>query len=308
MGTAATTNTFTFVDGFKTTYTSIGNTEHPLMLLVVGSSGIGSLWRNVAAALSPHFRCVYHDKRGFLPLNVDAAWAAKQKNQLISVQQQADDAASILRHLSPFAPAYVFGTSCGATEVLDLTMRYPELVHTAILHEPITFSVIRDDLIRSEMLKIYDLVGNKADTVEGHTIFRNYMFNPPEVASTKIAPVAISPAPRSAVELFNSRGGQFEALAMIQYNVDEAKAKSVREKILIVAGKHSMEQRVSIPGKALAKMLGGGAKNVLWRLPGGHMDFASRGVAKQFCTELLDALQQAGRISLSKDQKEVAKI
>lgn len=156
-----TIGTFASDDGFTTTYTSVGSLKEPLLLLVVGSSGIGSLWRKIALNLSADFRCVYYDKRGFLPLNSDQEWAASQKNQLISVEQQADDAASLPKHPSPHAPAYVFGTSCGSTEALDLTMRYTELVHTAILYEPITFSVIRDNAVRYEMLQLYKVVGTR---------------------------------------------------------------------------------------------------------------------------------------------------
>ena len=166
-------------DGFDISYTSIGNESNPLLLLVVGSSCIGSLYSKIAKEVSAHFRCVYYDKRGFLPKDTDQDWAAKQKNYLISVEKQGDDAAGLIRRFSPSSPAHVFGTSCGATEVLDLIIRYPELIHTAILHEPITFSVIPDEKLRYEMLDLYRQVGEVENTFEGRTIFRNYRFNPP---------------------------------------------------------------------------------------------------------------------------------
>jgi pimeloyl-ACP methyl ester carboxylesterase len=297
--------TLTLNDGFRIPYTTIGDISNPLLLLVVGSSGIGSLYSKIAKELSPHFRCVYYDKRGFLPTVSDHEWVAKQKNQLVSVEKQADDAAALIRHLSPSTAAYVFATSCGATEVLDLTTRYPELVHTAVLHEPITFSVITDKKLRNEMIDLYRRVGKADDTIEGHTIFRNYMFNPPQDASTTITPATPPPAPQNVVDLFNSRGGQCEALAMVDYKVDEQKAKAVTHKILIVAGKDSANLQVSRPGVALAYMLA--ESNPVWQLPGGHMSFASKSVAKGFCEELLVALRQEGNVPLSPRSRERAR-
>jgi pimeloyl-ACP methyl ester carboxylesterase len=293
--TTTTTATLTLNDGCKITYTSIGDTSNPLLLLVVGSSGIGSLYSKIAKELSRHFRCVYYDKRGFLPIVSDHVWAARQRNEVVSVEKQADDAAMLIKHLSPSTPAYVFGTSCGATGVLDLTIRHTDLVHTAILHEPITFSVIRDGKLRNEMLELYKRVGNAKDTVEGHTVFRKYMFNPPQDAGRTIMTASPPSAPRNAVDLFNSRGGQCEALAMIDYKVDEQRAKAVRDKFLIVAGKDSAHLQVSRPGFALAYMLG--ENYPLWILPGDHISFASKSIAKKFCEELLVALQHAGRAS-----------
>ena len=286
-------DTLTLSDGFKITYTSIGDISNPLLLLVVGSSGIGSLYRNIAKELSRHFQCVYYDKRGFLSLDSDQEWAARQRNEVVSAEKQADDAAELIQHLSPSTPAYVFGTSCGATEVLDLTIRNTGLVHTAILHEPITFSVIRDETLRNEMLVLYRRVGMADDTTEGHTEFRSYMFNPPRDAVSTITPAALPPAPNNAVELFNLRGGQCEALAMIDYKVDEQRTKTVSDKILIVAGNESRQWQVSRPGIALAQMLG--KSNPIWTLPGDHMSFASKSIAKEFCEELLVVLQRAER-------------
>lgn len=295
-GATPTSDTLTLSDGFKITYTSIGERSNPLLLLVVGSSGIGSLYRNLATELSRHFRCVYYDKRGFLPTASDPEWAAKQRNEVVSVEQQANDAADLIKHFSPSTPAYVFGTSCGATEVLDLTVRHTDLVYTAILHEPITFSVIRDERLRSEMRDLYRRVGKADDTINGHTVFRNYMFNPAQDGNTQITSVSPPPAPRNAVELFNSRGGQCEALAMIDYKVDEKRAKSVSDKIIIVVGNDSAHWQVSRPGVELAYRLG--ESNPVSALPGDHVSFASKSIATVFCKELLAVLRQSGRASL----------
>lgn len=303
--TTPTTATLMLNDGFNIAYTRIGDVSNPLLLLVVGSSGIGSLYSKIAKELSPHFQCVYYDKRGFLPQDTDQDWAAKQKNSLISVEKQADDAAALIGNLSPLKPAYVLGTSCGATEVLDLTIRYPQLVHTAILHEPITFSVIPDKKLRNEMLDLYRQVGKAENTVEGHTIFRNYMFNPPQDAYATLKPASPPPTPQNAIDLFNSRGGQCEALAMVDYKVDEQKAKAVSEKILIVAGEDSVELQVSRPGAALAYMLG--ENNALRILPGGHMSFASKSKAKEFCKQLLITLREEGKLSISPSSRERAR-
>ena len=177
----AETRSLTLSDGYKITYTRIGDASKPLLLFVVGGSGLGSLYHRLAIELSPYFQCVYYDKRGFrskTPTN--GSLTSSCKNFYARTEQHAEDAAALVQHLSPCQPAYVFGTSTGGAAVLDLTIRYPELVHTAILHEPITFSVVTPSELRDEMIGLYRRVGSHQDPFEGLADFAEYMFAPPK--------------------------------------------------------------------------------------------------------------------------------
>ncbi|CAL9334035.1 hypothetical protein SUDANB96_00134 [Streptomyces sp. enrichment culture] len=57
--------------------------------------------------------------------------------------EQADDAAALLSALG-LAPAAVYGNSYGAIFTLDLLLRHPGVVRSAVLHEPPMGSVVAD--------------------------------------------------------------------------------------------------------------------------------------------------------------------
>ena len=46
-------------------------------------------------------------------------------------------------------------------------------------------------------------------------------------AEASLTPIALPSPPQNAVDIFNARGGQVEATAMMEYKVDEQKAKVV---------------------------------------------------------------------------------
>jgi pimeloyl-ACP methyl ester carboxylesterase len=58
-------------------------------------------------------------------------------------EQRADDLARLIDHLG-LGPATVFGSSGGAVSVLALVQAHPELVHTAIAHEPPLDRLVED--------------------------------------------------------------------------------------------------------------------------------------------------------------------
>lgn len=292
-------------DGHEITYTGIGDEKSPLLLFIIGSSGLGSLYHRLTIELSSHFRCVYYDKRGFLPRDTDHGVAAKRTNPLVLPERHADDAAGLIKHLSPDRVAYVFGTSTGGTAALDLTIRYQELVHTAILHEPITFSVIRDTKLKDEMIALYRRIGAMDDPVEAFAIFAEHMFNSPQKSTLLSLDRPLKPEDKSVslspIEIYNGRQGHQEAIAMVRYEVDEQKARSISGKLVLVGGMESIELLVSKPGQALAETLG---QLRLWELVGDHISFASKKHAARFCEQLLFVLHQEGRISLNEKRSQ----
>lgn len=291
-------------EGHRISYTSIGDEHHPLLLFVVGSSGLGYLYHRLALELSPKFRCVYYDKRGFLPRTTDHNVAANQKNPLVLVEQHADDAAALIRLLSSGKPAYVFGTSTGGAAVLDMTARHPSLVHLAILHEPITFSVVRDSQLRNEMIALYWMIGNMTDPLKSLPMHDEYMYKlsnaKPAVART-FKKHTTSP---NAVDIYNALQGHQEAIAMARYVVDEKRAQAASEKLVVVCGKESANLRVNMPGKALSEVLG---KGHMRELPGDHASFANKTNAAAFSKQLLSILTDGCQL-LPSEVKRTAKL
>jgi pimeloyl-ACP methyl ester carboxylesterase len=306
-GNAAVTTTFAQPDGHKITYHTVGSARNPLMLFIVGSSGLGILYRRLALALSTHFQCVYYDKRGFLPADTAEAVAASQTNRFIPAQDNANDAAAIIERASPHRPAYVFGTSTGGTAVLDLTVRFPYLVQTAVLHEPITFSVMPPSELKEEVLALYRSLFFFEDQAQGYRVFADYMFRLHSQATSSALHESLrlqrrdqrgggSPSRETSVpvrastsvQAFNARQGEQEAAAMLAYEVDVEAARSVKGKFLLVRGRESREWPVSQAVEALARALGEDQK--VWELVGDHLSFAGQRRVASFAEQLVGLL------------------
>ncbi|KFY91456.1 hypothetical protein V498_05459 [Pseudogymnoascus sp. VKM F-4517 (FW-2822)] len=91
------------VNGAKLYYETFGS--GPLLLLIPGADGRGTVFHDTAKYLSSHFTVACWDRRGF------------SQSLLIGVQDfadrlsvDADDACALIQHLSD-RPAFVFGTS-----------------------------------------------------------------------------------------------------------------------------------------------------------------------------------------------------
>lgn len=306
-------------DGHTMTYHTIGDVGLPLLIFIIGSSGLGSLYRRLAIELSATFRCVYHDKRGFVPANANEATLARATNQVVLAGQVADDAAALIKHISPNKSVYVFGTSTGGTAVLDLTLRYPDLIRTAILHEPITFSVMPPTVLKEETLALYRSLPFYEDQVDGSKTYASYMFRPYSQETSSALQERLvrqiqeeteipkrSTMPAKSVQEFNARQGEQEGAAMLAYQVDVQQAKRVKDKLLLIRGDKSKEWPISQPVVYLAQALGDGKK--IWELVGDHLSFAARRNVEVFAKQLVDLLRQEGCLSVSTDSETKARL
>jgi pimeloyl-ACP methyl ester carboxylesterase len=105
--------------------------------MIMGATGVGAHFDQVARLLADEFTVVTYDRRGNGRSPRPAGWKET------SPEEQADDAAALLEVLD-LSPAAVFGTSTGAVFALCLLVRHPAVVRGAILHEPGLF-VLFDD-------------------------------------------------------------------------------------------------------------------------------------------------------------------
>jgi pimeloyl-ACP methyl ester carboxylesterase len=115
----------------------------PPVLLIMGATGDGGHFDELAGLLADEFTVITYDRRGNGRSPVPAGW------QTTSAEEQADDAAALLDALG-VAPAAVFGTSSGGTFALCLLVRHPERVRGGILHEPGLYALVDDfDAVRA---------------------------------------------------------------------------------------------------------------------------------------------------------------
>jgi pimeloyl-ACP methyl ester carboxylesterase len=111
--------------------------DGPPVLLIMGATGDGGHFDELAGLLADGFTVVSYDRRGNGRSPRPAGWVTT------SPEEQADDAATLLGALG-LAPAAAFGTSSGANFALALVIRHPAAVRGAILHEPVMTSLTDD--------------------------------------------------------------------------------------------------------------------------------------------------------------------
>lgn len=104
--------------------------DGPPVLFIMGASGDAGHFAKVAEQLSDEFAVITYDRRGNGRSPRPANWTTT------SPREQADDAAALIKALSP-GPVAVFGTSSGATFALCLLINHPSLIRGCILHEPV---------------------------------------------------------------------------------------------------------------------------------------------------------------------------
>jgi pimeloyl-ACP methyl ester carboxylesterase len=109
----------------------------PPLLFIMGATGDGGHFAEVASLLADTFTVIAYDRRGKGRSPRPAGWSAT------SAEEQADDAAALLAALGA-QPAAVYGTSSGAVIALCLLLRRPGAVSAVLLHEPAMFALFDD--------------------------------------------------------------------------------------------------------------------------------------------------------------------
>lgn len=105
----------------------------PSLLFISGSEGDAEEYLRVAELLDDEFTVLTYDRRGFSRSPRPVGYIGT------TVDRQTDDAAALLGALQ-LSPAGVWGNNSGAIIGLNLTLRYPEFVSKAMLHDPSLFA------------------------------------------------------------------------------------------------------------------------------------------------------------------------
>jgi len=123
------------------------------LVLVHGSWGDHLNWQAVVPGLAKSFRVLAYDRRGH---------SQSERPGEGLRRDDEDDLAGIMQELE-LAPAHVAGNSFGASIVLGLAARRPELFRSLIIHEPPLLAIVEDPEVRPLM----DEVQRKSDVVIG---------------------------------------------------------------------------------------------------------------------------------------------
>jgi pimeloyl-ACP methyl ester carboxylesterase len=118
------------------------------IVLVHGSWGDHHAWDLVAPKLASSFRVLRFDRRG----HSDSAFDGPQ-----GVKEDLDDIAGLIRHFD-LGPAHIVGNSFGASIVLNLAVRSPELFRSLCVHEPPLVNLLEGPIVERARQRIQGVV------------------------------------------------------------------------------------------------------------------------------------------------------
>jgi pimeloyl-ACP methyl ester carboxylesterase len=265
------------VPGASLYYEALG--KGPLLLLIPGADGRGSVFHPIAQRLAAHFTVICWDRRGYSRSYLKGA--QDFADRLIT---DAHDAFRLIRHLSPeqakSTKAVVFGTSSGAIVAQSLLLRHPDCVERLVIHEPPAFNVLPAEFQRQGaglINHIYD-VYRANGPIEAMRVFTEGLS---EGKDAQMMRECMNHERSDEIRANSLFWFEFE---LRQYPLSEVDLDGIRragEKIVPAAGIDSGDGPGVGPIAVIAKVVG---KDIA-RLPGGHVGYMTdpEDWAQAFC-------------------------
>ncbi|KAK4505942.1 hypothetical protein PRZ48_003907 [Zasmidium cellare] len=126
--------------------------QGPLLLTISGANGSYEIWHPLTQFLKDTFTVVSYDRRGFSRSILSGSQDYEHR-----LDVDADDAAALIKHLSPDQPATVLGSSSGAIVTMRLVQRHSDILKIAVTHEPPAAQLNPDfPEIKKNIESIYD--------------------------------------------------------------------------------------------------------------------------------------------------------
>lgn len=221
----------------------------PLLLIIPGGPQDAGIFHDIARNLSDRYTVVPYDPRG----NSRSAFEGEPTE--LSLDQQAGDAAALIRHLG--GKAYVFGTSGGAQIGLNLAARHPELVQALVAHEPPTMMLLDDPSAEiAETNGLYDIYKTQGVDAAMGAFFGGNNLEGPEGE----APADFDMPPEAA-ETMGRVMGNFDywlahGLKPLSFYKPDVTALKAGPKVVVGISTESEGQPIARMSGALAEKLG----------------------------------------------------
>lgn len=249
----------------------------PLLLFVVGGNGDPAAFSGVARRLAGDFTVVTYARRGFVRSPVDGP--IDDANRIAT---DVEDAVALIGHHGG-GPACVFGSSSGAIVALDLVTRHPDLVSTAVVHEPPILELLDDpDAWASRFAGIYATYETAglwpAMAQFGQAVGLGGPAAPPPGAD--VAPEIA--AMRARTEDNMTFWMEHEFRQYPAYHPDLDALAAIAEKIVPAGGRDSCEKG-NMPFLPIVTLAGRLGLDIV-EFPGGHVGYAER--PGDFATQL----------------------
>ncbi|KLO92534.1 uncharacterized protein LW93_12108 [Fusarium fujikuroi] len=266
------------VPGAVLHYETFGS-DGPLLIVIPGADGRGSVFHSSAQFLAAHFTVVCWDRRGYSQSFLDGKQDFQQR-----LQTDADDAQRLIMHLSRTGTAAVFGTSSGAVVAQQLLASHPECVTTLIAHEPPAFSVLPEEL----QLQAHGLINHIYDTYRAHgpstamEVFSAGLSKGPETSLMQSCMDAKRGDDIRANSLF---WFEFELRQYTSAPVEVEALSKVKEKLILAVGEDSGDG----PAMGVMKALAMHTDKEVLRIPGGHLGYVLK--PEMWAKRILELLQ-----------------
>lgn len=234
----------------------------PLLLLIPGADGRGSIFYNVAKLLAPCFTVICWDRRGY-----SKSFLKGPQDFSNRLSTDADDAHLLIQYLSN-DPATIFGTSSGAIVGQRLFERHPGSVKKLLAHEPPALSILPKEF----RTKGTGLIQHVYDTYRAHGTAAAM-----DVFTSGLSEGGDGAVMRSCMDA--TRGDEIRANSMFWFEFELRQYTSApvnfkileaeKEKVVLVAGVESGDGPGVGPIAVIAQRLG----KEIARTPGGHVGF-----------------------------------
>ncbi|RGP71712.1 alpha beta hydrolase fold [Fusarium longipes] len=241
----------------------IFGTDGPLLLLIPGANGRGSIFHPSAQFLAAHFTVVCWDRRGYS----QSFLVGKQDFQQ-RLQTDADDGQRLIAHLSRDGTAAVFGTSSGAIVAQQLLASHPECVTKLITHEPPAFSVLPTEF----QLKANGLINHIYDTYRAHgpsTAMEVFSAGLSEGPETSLIQSCMDAKRGDEIRANCLFWFEFELRQYTSAAVDVEALVRSKEKLIPVVGADSGEG----PAMEVVKAIAGNVGKKVQIISGGHLGY-----------------------------------
>ncbi len=262
----------------------------PLLLFVVGGNGDPAAFSGLAGTLAGNFTVVTYARRGFVRSPVDGP-----VDDATRIATDVEDAVALIaRHGG--GPACVFGTSSGAIVALELVTRHPDLVRTAVVHEPPILELLDDPgawaARFAEIFATYEAAGLWPAMAQfGQAVGLGTPTVPPPGAD--VAPEIAAMLARTEENMTFWMEHEFRQYPAYHPDLDALAA--VAEKIVPAGGRDSREKG-TMPFLPVVKLAGRLGRDIA-EFPGGHVGYAEH--PGDFATQLdrLLGADQSGTLS-----------
>lgn len=234
----------------------------PALLAVPGANGDAVIFEQAVPFLAQNFTVCTYDRRGFS----NSKFTGEQKLDMPArLETDADDAAALIRHVSPGGPALVFGTSSGGIVAMELVTRHPETVSFLVAHEPpLGYTLGAEEGARVEAVfqAIYETY-----QAEGIVAAATQFVGTGNDTEAKAAYNALTEPSRAAnARLFFER----EITQYTAHNFSMDALQSHQDKIVFINGEESQP-----PATTITEVLAQAVGTELDYTPGGHLGYVS---------------------------------